>query len=182
MTMKTASRNQTPCETLRQINDLHQGDSDEDKMARDLLAKFEVMVKTLAKELNKRPGEKIGEKWWEENKLDWRKLRTFRMSDIYKTGSMLPTIKDYIIKTIKEDTTHLSSCMFPEEECECKGNFIEDIDFDTSLLKGGYIDSFTVEVIAAYLEEEFGVEIPIPEIKPDNFDTINKMAELINRL
>jgi acyl carrier protein len=182
MTMKTASRYQTPCETLRQINDLHQSDSEDDKRARDLLAKFEGMVKTLAKELNKRPGERIGERWWGKNELDWRRLRTLRMSDLYKTYSIWQTIKDYIIKIIEEDNTHLSSCMFPEETCGCKGDFIKDIDYGTSLLRGGYVDSFTVESIASFLEEEFSVEIPTVEINPNNFDTINKMVKLIKRL
>jgi len=84
MTMKTASKFMTPCEALRQINDLCQGDNDKDNQIRELLSNFEILVKKLAKEVNNRNGEKISDKWWEENKLDWMELAKMRMSDIYK--------------------------------------------------------------------------------------------------
>ena len=84
MTMKTASKFMTPCEALRQINDLCQDDNDKDNQIRELLSNFEILVKKLAKEVNNRNGEKISDKWWEENKLDWMELAKMRMSDIYK--------------------------------------------------------------------------------------------------
>jgi len=178
--MRTASRFQTPCETLRQINDLCQDDTDKDRTIRELLSKFEIMAKMLAKEINSRPGEKIGEKWWSRNKFDWRGLMRNRRSELYKTYSMEEVIKNYIVGIMREDSSHQSSCEFPGGECTCKKP--EDIGYDTSLLRDGYIDSFTVEVIVVFLEDEFGVEIPAKEVIPENFDTINKMIDLIKRL
>jgi len=83
MILKTASQYMTPCEVLRQINDLCQDDSDKDRQIRKLLVDFEILAKKLAKEVNRRNGPKISDKWWEENKLDWKVLAEMRMSDIY---------------------------------------------------------------------------------------------------
>ena len=87
MTMRTASKFMTPCEALRRVNDLCQGDSKKEIEARELLAKFEIMAKRMAQEINKRPGRKITDKWWEESVLNWKEMARFRMSDIYKDGT-----------------------------------------------------------------------------------------------
>ena len=89
-------------------------------------------------------------------------------------------IKNYILKLLSEKHTHQSSCMFPEKECTCKKLY--DIENDTSLLRGGYIDSFLVEVIVIFLEAMFEVDIPDEEVKEENFDTINKITALVKRL
>ena len=89
-------------------------------------------------------------------------------------------IKNYILKLLSEKNTHQSSCKFPEEQCTCKKLY--DIDYDTSLLRGGYIDSFLVEVIVVFLEAMFEVDIPDEEVKEENFDTIDKITNLVKRL
>jgi acyl carrier protein len=98
-------------------------------------------------------------------------------------------MKDIILKYILEqfgDNTpkerrvkHYSYCMFPEEECSCKN--LMEITYNTSLISGGYIDSFSVVVILIFLEKTFNIKIPDKDIIPSNFDTVNKMVELINR-
>jgi len=85
--MRTASRFMTPCEALRQINDLCQGDDEKDKLIRELLSDFEILAKRLAREVNRRPGPEISDAWWEENKLDWRELAKMRMKELYKHGA-----------------------------------------------------------------------------------------------
>jgi len=89
-------------------------------------------------------------------------------------------IKGYILKLLSEKSIHQSSCMFPEEECSCKR--LDTIKSDTSLLRGGYIDSFLVETIVVFLEAMFEIEVPDNEVKEENFDTIDKMVKLINTL
>lgn len=182
MTMKTASRYMTPCEVLRQINDLCQDDNEKDRRIRGLLSKFEILAKKLACEVNKRPGPIISDAWWEKNTLDWRELGKMRMDSLYKHGEepMKVKIKRYILELLNEDTNHMSSCSFPEGECTCKRP--KDIGYGVSLLRGGYIDSFTVETIVVFLEIEFHVEIPPEQVKEENFDTIEKMVKLINTL
>ena len=85
MTMRTASKRLTPCEMLRRINDLCQEDTESNKEIRELLHEFMVRTKRLTKELNSRPGPRVGEKWWEHNEEDWRALAKSRMEDTYRT-------------------------------------------------------------------------------------------------
>jgi acyl carrier protein len=98
---------------------------------------------------------------------------------------MKDIILKYIIQQFGEDKSkesrsyHYSYCMFPEEECTCKD--LMKITYDTSLISGGYIDSFSMVVILIFLEKTFNVKIPEKEITPNNFDTINKMVELVNK-
>jgi acyl carrier protein len=52
---------------------------------------------------------------------------------------------------------------------------------DTCLFSEGFIDSFTMTSVIAYIEETHGVEIPQSEITLENFDTINNMVGFITR-
>jgi len=86
MTMKTASEFMTPCEVLRQINDLCQGDTDKEKEIRALLSQFELLAKRMAQEINNREGPKIRDEWWEESTFNWKELAKIRISKLYKSG------------------------------------------------------------------------------------------------
>lgn len=59
-----------------------------------------------------------------------------------------------------------------------------EIDFYASdeLVDDGILDSLTVLGIISLLTAEFHVEIPMEEIIPDNFNSIDAMAELISDL
>lgn len=98
-------------------------------------------------------------------------------------------MKDIILKFILEHfgeepnehrKVHFSYCRFPEDSCTCKG--IEGITYDTSLIGGGYIDSFSMVVVLVFLQKTFNIKIPDKEAIPGNFDTVNKMVELVNRI
>ena len=52
-------------------------------------------------------------------------------------------------------------------------------DIGTNLLAGGYIDSFDIVNIVADIEEIFHIEIDPEMIVPDNFDTVEHMAQLL---
>ena len=98
-------------------------------------------------------------------------------------------MKDIILKYIIEQfgnniknekrLKHYSYCMFPEEECYCKD--LMEITYDTSLISGGYIDSFSTVVILVFLQKTFNVKISDKDATPSNFDTVNKMVELVNK-
>jgi acyl carrier protein len=97
-------------------------------------------------------------------------------------------MKDIILKHIinkfgensKEKGSHFSYCHFPEEECICKK--LEDIDYDTSLVNGGYVDSFSLVALLVFLQKTFNVKIPEKDATVNNLDTINKMVSLITKL
>ena len=99
---------------------------------------------------------------------------------------MKDIILNYIIAEYGENASkehrikHYSYCLFPEEECTCKD--LNKISCDTSLISGGYIDSFSMVGVLVFIERTFNVKIPEKEATPNNFDTVNKMVELINSL
>ena len=56
------------------------------------------------------------------------------------------------------------------------------ITYDTSLIGGGYIDSFSMVVVLIFLQKTFKVKIPDIDATPANFDTVNKMVELVTKI
>jgi len=70
--------------------------------------------------------------------------------------------------------------MFPFEACSCKGR--ESIDLNTPLMSGGYVDSFSMVSIGVFLEKDFGLTIPDSEVIPENFNSVQKIVDLIERL
>lgn len=99
-------------------------------------------------------------------------------------------MKDIILKYIIEHfgnkgtkenrVSHYSYCLFPEEKCTCKD--LDVITYNTSLIGGGYIDSFSMIVVLIFLQKTFKIKIPDIDATPANFDTVNKMAELVTKL
>lgn len=59
-----------------------------------------------------------------------------------------------------------------------------DVDFEheTSLIDDGILDSFDVVSIISGIDDCFGVQIRINELTPDNFNSINNIWELIQKL
>ncbi|MBE7005071.1 MAG: acyl carrier protein [Ruminococcaceae bacterium] len=64
-----------------------------------------------------------------------------------------------------------------QEECP-------DIDFTTSkeLVTGGMLDSITITTIIAALTMEFGIEIPYEEVVEENFDSLDAIVKLVEKL
>jgi hypothetical protein len=87
MTMRTASPILSPCELIRKINDLAQGDTVHDLEVRKLCAEAEKQTKRLAQALNKYKKE-AWKGWWAENK-GWRTLLDKRLKDDYKQEGSL---------------------------------------------------------------------------------------------
>lgn len=59
-----------------------------------------------------------------------------------------------------------------------------DVDFETetALIDDGILDSFDVVSIISELDDEFGVQIRIAELDPDNFNSMESIQEMINRM
>lgn len=59
-----------------------------------------------------------------------------------------------------------------------------DIDFknEKKLIDDEMLDSFDIIAIVNGLNEAFEIEIDIDDLEPENFNTVEAMYELVNRL
>ena len=59
-----------------------------------------------------------------------------------------------------------------------------DVDFEKEkqLITDGILDSFDIVSLVAALNDEFDVEIEVGDLVPDNFNSIEGMMELIEKL
>lgn len=59
-----------------------------------------------------------------------------------------------------------------------------EVDFTASeeLVDDGILDSLTIVSVIGTLSMEYGIEIPYEEIIPENFNSIDAMAAMIQRL
>ena len=61
---------------------------------------------------------------------------------------------------------------------------LPDVDFDTDaeLVSDGILDSLSITTIIAALTLEFGVIIPYEDITEENFNSVQAMAAMMERL
>lgn len=59
-----------------------------------------------------------------------------------------------------------------------------EIDFTASdeLVDDGVLDSLTIVSLIGTLSMEYGIDIPYEEIVPENFNSIDAMAAMVERL
>lgn len=59
-----------------------------------------------------------------------------------------------------------------------------DVDFvnETALIDDGYLDSFDVVSIISEIDDQFGVQIRINELDPENFNSAESIWKLIQAL
>jgi len=57
----------------------------------------------------------------------------------------------------------------------------EKISYDTPLISGGYIDSFSMVSLLVFLENKFKIKIPPSKATPAAFDSVNKIITLVNQ-
>ncbi|MBZ5552313.1 MAG: acyl carrier protein [Acidobacteriia bacterium] len=64
-----------------------------------------------------------------------------------------------------------------------KKEYLEDdsepITFDTPLISGGIVDSFSMVSLKRFLENKYGIQIPDDQATPEAFDSVNKIALLV---
>ena len=60
----------------------------------------------------------------------------------------------------------------------------DDVDFDkcTTLVDEGILDSFDIVEIINVIDEEYGIEIPATQIVPENFNSVEAILNMIQRL
>jgi acyl carrier protein len=98
---------------------------------------------------------------------------------------MKDIILKYIINEFGDNTPkeqrikHYSYCLFPENVCTCED--LNEIDYNTSLITGGYIDSFSMVSVLVFLQDTFKIRISDSDATPENFNTVGKMVELVKK-
>lgn len=73
---------------------------------------------------------------------------------------MKEIIREYVVKEYVEDDT--------------------EIAFDTPLISGGIVDSFSMVSLKRFLENKYKISIPDDKATPEAFDTVNKIVKLVN--
>jgi acyl carrier protein len=56
------------------------------------------------------------------------------------------------------------------------------LKMDDSLIQAGIIDSLGIQMLMTFLEREYQITIPEEELYPENFETINDIANLVIRI
>jgi D-alanine--poly(phosphoribitol) ligase subunit 2 len=58
----------------------------------------------------------------------------------------------------------------------------DDVSYDTPLISGGLVDSFSMVSLKRFLEKKYNISIPDEEASPEAFDTVTKIVELVKRI
>jgi len=61
--------------------------------------------------------------------------------------------------------------------------YVEDdseIKYDTPLISGGIVDSFSMVSLKRFIENKYNISIPDDKATPEAFDTVNKIVTLVN--
>ena len=56
-----------------------------------------------------------------------------------------------------------------------------EITYDTELISGGIVDSFSMVSLKRFLEKKHGIQIPDADASPEAFDSVNSIAALVER-
>ncbi len=54
-------------------------------------------------------------------------------------------------------------------------------DDDASFLEEGIVDSVGIMELVLFIEEQFGFSVADEDLTPDNFDSVNKLANYVER-
>ncbi|MGD9547375.1 MAG: acyl carrier protein [Candidatus Krumholzibacteriia bacterium] len=56
-----------------------------------------------------------------------------------------------------------------------------EVGYDTELISGGLVDSFSMVSLKRFLENKYDIRIPDADASPEAFDTVNSIAALVVR-
>ena len=56
----------------------------------------------------------------------------------------------------------------------------DEITYDTPLISGGFVDSFSMVSLKVFLEKKFKIQIPDEQATPEAFDSVDKIVDLVN--
>lgn len=67
---------------------------------------------------------------------------------------------------------------------EILSDLVEDVDFDTcdTLIDDGLLSSLDIIQLIGALNDEFDISIPATEIIPDNFNSVDAIVAMVERL
>ena len=54
-----------------------------------------------------------------------------------------------------------------------------EITYDTPLISGGIVDSFSMVSLKVFLETKFNIQIPDSKASPEAFDSVNNIVNLL---
>lgn len=55
----------------------------------------------------------------------------------------------------------------------------EEVTYDTPLISGGIVDSFSMVSLKRFLENKYQISIPDEKATPEVFDTVDSIVELV---
>lgn len=55
----------------------------------------------------------------------------------------------------------------------------QEITYDTKLISGGIVDSFSMVSLKVFLETRYKIQIPDAKATPDVFDSVNNIVKLL---
>jgi len=55
----------------------------------------------------------------------------------------------------------------------------DDVTYDTPLITGGLVDSFSMVSLKRFLEVKYKISIPDEKATPEAFDNVNKIVDLV---
>jgi acyl carrier protein len=82
------------------------------------------------------------------------KIRRIKMEDM----------KDIVLEYVRDE--------YMEDEDE-------ELNYDTPLISGGIVDSFSMVSLKRFLENRYNIQIPDEKATPEAFDTVNSIVALI---
>jgi acyl carrier protein len=74
-------------------------------------------------------------------------------------------LKDVILAYVKKE--------YLEEDDD------REISFDTPLISGGIVDSFSMVSLKRFLETKYAIQIPDAKATPEAFDSVNNIIRLL---
>ncbi|MDT8307952.1 MAG: acyl carrier protein [Bacteroidales bacterium] len=57
----------------------------------------------------------------------------------------------------------------------------DEVTYDTPLISGGLVDSFSMVSLKRFLENKYEISIPDEDASPEAFDSVNKITTLVER-
>jgi len=72
---------------------------------------------------------------------------------------MKEVVRDYVVREYVEDDS--------------------EVNFDTPLISGGIVDSFSMVSLKRFLENRYKISIPDDKATPEAFDSVNKICALV---
>ena len=78
---------------------------------------------------------------------------------------MADTLKDTILEYVKNE--------YLETDDD------REITYDTPLISGGIVDSFSMVSLKVFLETKYNIQIPDAKASPEAFDSVNNIVNLL---